>query len=44
MDDAARIAVHTVRAELDTHGGIDLVRFVLFSEPALREFEAALRG
>lgn len=42
MDDAARIAVTTVRRELDTHGAPELVRFVLFSEPALREFEAAL--
>jgi O-acetyl-ADP-ribose deacetylase (regulator of RNase III) len=43
MDDAARIAVRTVQEELDAHGEVDLVRFVLFSEPALREFEAALR-
>ncbi|WP_210478930.1 O-acetyl-ADP-ribose deacetylase [Naasia sp. SYSU D00948] len=44
MDDAARIAVGTVREELDRHASPELVRFVLFSEPALREFEAALRG
>ncbi|WP_210508749.1 O-acetyl-ADP-ribose deacetylase [Naasia sp. SYSU D00057] len=42
MDDAARIAVSTTREELDAHGAPELVRFVLFSPPALREFEAAL--
>ena len=42
MDDAARIAVSTVREELEARGGVELVRFVLFSAPALSEFEAAL--
>ena len=42
MDDAARIAVRTTREELDAHGGPELVRFVLFSPPALRESQAAL--
>ncbi len=42
MDDAARIAVRTVREELERHGSPELVRFVLFNELALREFETAL--
>jgi O-acetyl-ADP-ribose deacetylase len=42
MDDAARIAVTTVREEAELHGSPALVRFVLFSEPALRQFEDAL--
>ncbi|WP_286279456.1 O-acetyl-ADP-ribose deacetylase [Naasia aerilata] len=43
MDDAARIAVETVREELaERDGPPTLVRFVLFGEPALREFQAAL--
>jgi O-acetyl-ADP-ribose deacetylase (regulator of RNase III) len=44
MDDAARIAVQTVRTESARAGGPELIRFVLFGEPALREFEAALRA
>lgn len=42
MDDAARIAVDTVRAELGEHGAPELVRFVLFSAAALTAFEDAL--
>ncbi|QGN59025.1 O-acetyl-ADP-ribose deacetylase [Nostocoides sp. HKS02] len=38
----ARIAVETVRTELDEHGAPELVRFVLFSRAALADFEAAL--
>ena len=38
----ARIAVETVRTELDEHGAPELVRFVLFSPAALADFEAAL--
>jgi O-acetyl-ADP-ribose deacetylase (regulator of RNase III) len=38
----ARIAVETVRAELDEHGAIEVVRFVLFSPAVLADFEAAL--
>ena len=43
--DVARIAVDAVRAEIagqEDHGGIELVRFVLFSRPTLAAFEAAL--
>lgn len=42
MDDAARIAVASVREQLAAHRSPGLVRFVLFSEPALQEFRAAL--
>jgi O-acetyl-ADP-ribose deacetylase (regulator of RNase III) len=44
MDDAARIAVTTVREVTASGDGPELIRFVLFGEPALREFEAALRA
>jgi O-acetyl-ADP-ribose deacetylase len=40
--DAARIALSTAMRHLATHPGIALVRFVLFGEQALREYEAAL--
>jgi O-acetyl-ADP-ribose deacetylase (regulator of RNase III) len=40
-DDAARIAVETV---LDTATSVELVRFVLFSEPMLAEFVSAGRA
>lgn len=48
--DVAQIAVEAVRAELDTEpaggdgaaGGIELVRFVLFSQLTLSNFETAL--
>jgi O-acetyl-ADP-ribose deacetylase (regulator of RNase III) len=44
VDDAARVAVAAVREALaDGAGdGIELVRFVLFSDAVLAEFEAAL--
>jgi O-acetyl-ADP-ribose deacetylase len=42
MADAARIAVQTVRAGLAAHPGIQLVRFVLFSDEALGAFRTAL--
>ena len=42
VDDVARVAVRTVRSECAAHGGIDLVRFVLFGDRALAAFEAAL--
>jgi O-acetyl-ADP-ribose deacetylase (regulator of RNase III) len=41
MDDVARIAVGTVLA---TPTSVDEVRFVLFSQPALEAFQAALEG
>ena len=45
MDDAARIAVATVRtAVAATPDYFDVVRFVLFSDEALQQFERALRG
>jgi O-acetyl-ADP-ribose deacetylase (regulator of RNase III) len=43
--DVAQIAVAAVRSELDAgrrDSGIDLVRFVLSSQPTLASFEAAL--
>ncbi len=46
MDDAARIAVTTVRevAEKEPVGTLELVRFVLFGPAALTAFEEALAG
>jgi O-acetyl-ADP-ribose deacetylase len=41
LADAARIAVATVREELGSAGAPQLVRFVLFSDPALEAFQAA---
>ncbi|GIT82009.1 macro domain-containing protein [Leifsonia sp. LS1] len=42
MDDAARIAVSTVRAVLSSGvGSVELVRFVLFGDDALAAFRAA---
>lgn len=42
MDDAARIAVSTVRAVLSSGvGSVELVRFVLFSDDALAAFRTA---
>ena len=42
MEDAARIAVSTVRAVLSSGvGSVELVRFVLFSDDALAAFRAA---
>ena len=42
MDDAARIAVTTVRAALDAGSGVTEARFVLFSDDAYAAFERAL--
>lgn len=42
VDEVARVAVRTVQQECAAHEGIDRVRFVLFSEPALGAFRAAL--
>jgi O-acetyl-ADP-ribose deacetylase (regulator of RNase III) len=42
VEEVARVAVRTVREECAAHDGIDLVRFVLFSDRALAAFEAAL--
>ena len=41
-DEVARIAVDTVRAETGDGDSIELVRFVLFSQPLLSTFDAAL--
>lgn len=41
-DEVARIAVDTVRAETCDRDSIELVRFVLFSQPLLSAFDAAL--
>ena len=38
----AQVAVRTVRSDCAAHDGIDLVRFVLFSERALAAFSSAL--
>jgi O-acetyl-ADP-ribose deacetylase (regulator of RNase III) len=42
MADAARVAVETTLRAAPSVGGIALVRFVLFSRPALDEFDRAL--
>ena len=42
LDQAARIALTTVRDYLATHPEIALVRIVLFGQPAYRAYEAAL--
>ena len=42
--EAARVALRTVVDELKAHPGIELVRFVLFTEGDLRVYEEALRG
>jgi O-acetyl-ADP-ribose deacetylase len=42
LADAARIALSTAIRHLSAHPGIALVRFVLFGEQVLREYEAAL--
>jgi O-acetyl-ADP-ribose deacetylase (regulator of RNase III) len=43
IEDAARIAVRTVTHCLDTGSSVQLVRFVLFSEPDYRVYEALLQ-
>ncbi|HWD61468.1 MAG TPA: macro domain-containing protein, partial [Humibacter sp.] len=42
MDDAARVAVSTVLSAAAGIRGLELVRFVLYSESALAEFDSAL--
>ncbi len=42
VGEVARVAVHTVQAECAAEDGIDLVRFVLFSDTSLAAFQAAL--
>jgi O-acetyl-ADP-ribose deacetylase (regulator of RNase III) len=41
-DEVARVAVATVREDVAREPGIDLIRFVLFSEPLLRAFQSLL--
>ncbi len=41
-DEAARIAIDTVRAELPRHPGLELVRFAVFDPSVERAFRAAL--
>ncbi|BDI22080.1 O-acetyl-ADP-ribose deacetylase [Herbiconiux sp. L3-i23] len=41
-DDAARVAVDTVRSSVGRGSGIEIVRFVLFSADMLARFERAL--
>ncbi len=41
-DEVARVAVATVRQDVAREPGIDLVRFVLFSEPLLEAFRTQL--
>jgi O-acetyl-ADP-ribose deacetylase (regulator of RNase III) len=43
IDDAARIALRTVRDYLETRSGIGLVRFVLFSRNDYEVYSSALR-
>ena len=40
--EAATVAVGAVRADLEEHGGLEVVRFVLFGPAALAAFEEAL--
>jgi O-acetyl-ADP-ribose deacetylase (regulator of RNase III) len=42
LAEGARVAVRTVAEELRKHGGVERVRFVLFSPEVLRAFEDAL--
>jgi O-acetyl-ADP-ribose deacetylase (regulator of RNase III) len=42
LDEAATIALQTVKDFLQSHGEIELVRFVLFGEEAYRAYEKAL--
>ena len=42
--EVAEVAVDTVRSECRAHPGVELVRFVLFSEGLLGAFAAALAG
>ena len=42
--EVAEVAVDTVRSECSAHPGVELVRFVLFSEGLLGAFAAALAG
>jgi O-acetyl-ADP-ribose deacetylase (regulator of RNase III) len=44
LDKAAAVALSTVIAFLQQENGLKLVRFVLFGDKALREFETTLRG
>lgn len=44
IPDAAKIAVSTVAAFLDTHPQIELVRFVLFSDDIKQHFASALHA
>ena len=44
LDEAAPIALGAVRGALASHPGMKLVRFVLFDDDALREFEEALKN
>ena len=43
LDEAARVALTTVKAYLEGETGIELVRFVLFGDKAHKAFEEALR-
>ncbi|MBI5237818.1 MAG: O-acetyl-ADP-ribose deacetylase [Deltaproteobacteria bacterium] len=44
IDEAAKIALNAVIGSLKSNKGIKLVRFVLFSEDALKAYERALEG
>lgn len=44
IQDASKIALKTVIDFLKTHKGMELVRFVLFSEPDLEVYKKALEG
>jgi O-acetyl-ADP-ribose deacetylase (regulator of RNase III) len=43
IEDAARIAVRNVTERLEAGTSVELVRFVLFSEPDYRVYEALLQ-
>jgi O-acetyl-ADP-ribose deacetylase (regulator of RNase III) len=42
LEQAARVALRTVKEYVEQHAGIELVRFVLFGQPAYRVYEEAL--
>jgi O-acetyl-ADP-ribose deacetylase (regulator of RNase III) len=42
--EAARVALHTVQAEIQEPGSLELVRWALFSDADLRAYEEALRS
>ncbi|MFH1742782.1 MAG: O-acetyl-ADP-ribose deacetylase [bacterium] len=44
VDDAAQVALTTIKRELTEHGGIELVRFVLFDKRTFDAYAGVLEG